>query len=71
MIVKKKIRNMFYWLFCNDYRVAFLDRICYKNHHAKLEIDKTILTCLNFRKSNRLRRTDELTDLNYIKASLF
>ena len=41
-------------LFGNNYRVATPN--CYKNHHAKFEIDKTILSCLNQRKElNRYR----------------
>ena len=41
----------------------------YRNHHAEVEIDRTILTCLNYRK-NYPFQTYERTDPNYRKASL-
>ena len=42
----------FKWMFGlsgNGYRVAMLPN-CYWNHHAKFEIDRTIQTCLKYRK---------------------
>ena len=42
------------WLSCSDYivdRHAFqIVPNCYKKHNSKFEIDKTILTCLNWQK---------------------
>ena len=53
-------------------RVAKLPKsylIFYRNHHhAKFEIDRTILTCLNYLKD--LTDTDVLTDSNHSRASL-
>ena len=58
-----KIRTIEYS--SNDYSVATLSNY-YRNHHAKLEIDRIILT----KKAIRLGQTDVRTDPNYRKASL-
>ena len=45
----------------------------YRNHHAKYEINKTIITCLNKRKNNCYgRRTDpNYTIASFLKGNLF
>ena len=52
----------------NDYRVATLPKSCQRNHHAKFEICRTILTFINDKRY--LLQTYEWTDPSCRKSSL-
>ena len=60
---------MFRWTFCNDYRFAILSKSYLTVVRIIMQIDRTILLCLIYRKE--LPVTDAQTDPNIRKASLF
>ena len=66
--VKKASFKWTYWLPGNDYRVATLPKSCQRNHHAKFEICRTILTFINDKRY--LLHTYEWTDPSCRKSSL-
>ena len=55
-------------IYGNDYRVATLFN-CYRNHHAVLEIDRTILTRLN--QHLEISITDRQTDKRMVESFAF
>ena len=45
--LKNQCLKLTYWPFGNDYRVAKLTKMYPTASHAKIDIDRTIITCLN------------------------